>query len=227
MGKQLIPITIAVLIIGAGALYQGRITDRWIPQNSELLQTFTARLANVPPDFDNWASVETPLEDKEFKATNCTGYISRLYSNNTSSAGVSVYLVVGTARHITIHTPDWCMVGAGWEMESEPQPFNVQVGSDIHEFTTATFSKEDIEGFKRQRIFWSYSDDGNWLGPPWPKTYFAGKPALCKIYLSTDIGAQDQLADSPSIEFAKTFLPILNAKMFAETAEANQVARAN
>ncbi len=227
MGKQLIPITFAVLIIGAGALYQGFITDRWVPQNSELLQTFTARLADVPPEFDGWQSVETPLADKEFKATNCTGYVSRLYTNGTSRTGVSVYLVVGTARHITIHTPDWCMVGAGWKMESEPKPFNVQIGNDIHEFTSSTFSKEDAQGVQRQRIFWSYSDDGKWLGPSSPKTYFAGKPALCKIYLSTDVGAKDEPAENPSIEFAKTFLPIVNANMFAETAEAEQVAKTN
>lgn len=227
MVKQLLPIAIAVALIAAGTLYQGNITERWSPQNSELLQTFTARLESVPPELEKWSSVDTPLTEKEFAATNCTGYVSRLYKHEPSGEEVSVYLVVGTARHITIHTPDWCYVGAGYDMEGDSQPFNVEIGSQIHEFTTATFRKEDTEGVHRLRIFWSYSDDGNWLGPSSPKGYFAGKPALCKVYLITSIDENDDVVDSPSIEFAKAFLPILNQHMFSEAAEVEQLAQSD
>lgn len=227
MAKQLIPIVIAVSLIAAGTAYQGKVTDRWIPQNSELLQAFTTRLDSVPPEFDEWSCVETPLTEKEFEATNCTNYKSRLYTHAPSGAEVSVYLVVGTARHITIHTPDWCYVGAGYEMEGDSQPFNVELGSEIHEFTTATFRKEDTEGVNRLRIFWSYSDDGKWLAPSWPKTHFAGQPALCKVYLITNIDREENVVDSPSIEFAKAFLPILNGNMFTEAAEAEQIAQSD
>jgi hypothetical protein len=140
---------------------------------------------------------------------------------------VKVSLAVGTAYHITIHTPDWCFPGAGLEMEGDPQPFNVEVGSETHEFTTATFRKEDTEGVNRRRVFWTYSDDGKWLGPSSAKTYFAGKLALCKVYLITNIGEEEAVGDSPSIKFAKTFLPILNESMFTESAEVVQVAQSD
>jgi hypothetical protein len=227
MAKQLIPIVIAVLLIAGGTAYQGKVTDRWMPQDSELLQAFTTRLENVPAEFDDWSSVETPLTEKEFEATNCTNYKSRLYKHDPSGADVSVYLVVGTARHVTIHTPDWCYVGAGYEMEGDPQPFNLELDSEIHEFTTATFRKESTEGVNRLRIFWSYSNDGKWLGPSWPKTYFAGKPALCKVYLITNIDEEEDVVDSPSIQFAKTFLPILNESMFTSATDVEQIAQSS
>jgi hypothetical protein len=227
MVKQLIPLVIAVSLIAAGTVYQGKLTDRWNPQDSELLQAFTTRLDSVPSEFKDWSSRETPLTEKEFKATNCTNYVSRIYTHKPSGEEVSVYLVVGTARHVTIHTPDWCYVGAGYEMEGDSKPFTVELGSEVHEFTTARFRKENTEGVNRLRIFWSYSDDGKWVGPSWPKTHFAGKPALCKVYLITNIGEEEDVVDSPSIEFAKTFLPILNEDMFIEPAEVEQVAQSD
>ena len=73
----------------------------------------------------------------------------------------------------------------------------------------------------------SYSDDGTWHGPSWPKTYFAGKPALCKFYLITQVEEEEDVVDNPSIEFAKTFLPIVNESMFSEAAEVEQITQSD
>ena len=49
--------------------------------------------------------------------------MSRTYRNRDGQI-VNVYLVTGSARHVTIHTPDWCYVGAGYDIiGGEPQQY--------------------------------------------------------------------------------------------------------
>ncbi len=214
MIRQFAPIGIAALLILGGMLYQGKHTERWGDLNSELLAEFTENLKTVPPTFGNWTSEEAPLSPDEFKRTDCTGYISRNYANDLTGDTVSLYSVVGTARHVTIHSPDWCYVGAGFTMEGDPHPYNIDVDGTLQEFTTATFVKSTAEGTKRLRIFWAYTDDGQWHGPAAPKAFFAGRPALCKIYLITNIDLEDDDIDAnPSIQFAKEFIPIMNKEL--------------
>ena len=182
--------------------------------NSELLTQFTENMETVPASFNNWKSEDSPLSPEEFERTDCTAYVSRNYTNTSTAKQVSVYSVVGTARHVTIHSPDWCYVGAGFTMENQPQPYIIQIDGENHEFTTATFSKNSNEGLKRLRIFWSYTEDGTWHGPSSPKSYFAGKPALCKVYLITSISPDDKDIDGdPSIGFAKEFMPLITKEL--------------
>lgn len=217
MVKQLLPLAIATGLIVLGMLYQGKQTDRWGDRNSALLSQLTTNLPGLPSEIGGWSSVDTPLTEEEFAATDCTSYISRDYYNGESKQKVLCLSVVGTARNVTIHTPDWCYVGAGYEMEGDAKPFNIHIEGQDHEFTTATFRKQEATGLNRIRIFWSYTDDGKWLAPSLPKSYFGGRPALCKVYLQTRIGEQeDPLIQSPSIAFAKVLIPALNAELFGE-----------
>ena len=217
MIKQLLPLAIATVLIVCGMLYQGKQTDRWVNQNSALLSQFTVNLPELPREIAGWSSVDTPLSDKEFERTDCTSYVSRIYTDARSAQEVSMYSVVGTARNVTIHSPDWCYVGAGFVMEGDAKPFNIHIDGKDHEFTTATFRKQEQTGLKRLRIFWSYTDDGEWLAPSWPKSYFGGRPALCKIYLITPIDErEDAIQESPSIAFAKVLIPALNTELFRE-----------
>lgn len=216
MLKQFLPLAIATGLIVLGMLYQGKQTDRWGDQDSALLSQFTANLPGLPREISDWSSIDTPLSEKEFELTNCTSYVSRVYTGRESKQEVSMYSVVGTARNVTIHSPDWCYVGAGFEMEGDAKPFNIHIEGQDHEFTTATFRKEETSGVKRLRIFWSYTDDGKWLAPSLPKSYFGGRPALCKTYLITPIDEQEDPIQSPSIAFAKVLIPALNAELFRE-----------
>ena len=120
MVRQAIPLAIATLLIVGGMLYQGKLTERWGDMNSELLAQFTENMKTVPSSFDSWSSEETPLSPEEFERTDCTAYVSRNYSNRNTAKQVSVYSVVGTARHVTIHSPDWCYVGAGLPWRANP-----------------------------------------------------------------------------------------------------------
>jgi hypothetical protein len=214
-----LPFAAVLIVLGVGTLIEGKFSDRWGRKSSEKLVAFTDRLKEVPKKFGDWEGIDDEIDQKEFAASNCTGYVSRTYVNREGQR-VNVYLVSGSARHVTIHTPDWCYVGAGYVMEDEPQQYTVQDATDLPalpEFLTTRFKREDTLATHYIRIFWSFSDDGQWHGPRMPKPTFAGRPALYKIYIITEIDGTmipPTIEGNPTLQFARDFLPLLNKALF-------------
>lgn len=216
--NAILPMSVVVVAIAISTVLQGKLTDRWpfAAARTEKLEAFSERLDDVPIQIGPWKGEEVPLDVKEFKASNCDKGISRAYRNETTGEVVNVYLVSGVARHVTIHTPDWCYRGAGFAMEDDMEPYTLPSVKDV-ELLSAGFRKEDVSGSQRLRIFWGYSDDGHWRGPRQPKPEYAGRPALYKIYLITDVGGRGtKLSESPALAFAEVFMPLVNKALFPD-----------
>lgn len=220
--KLILPTAVALVIIGVGTYVQGVLSDRWDKRRTEKLVGFTDRLAEVPMTIGDWDGTDQPFDEDQFKASNCDGQISREYRNHRNQKVVSVYLVSGTGRHVTIHTPDWCYRGAGYEMEnSEHIGYSIPVEAldPDPEFRTATFAKPDeLTGTSdRLRIFWTFTDDGNWQSPPSPKPAFGAREAMFKLYLITTAARRHESPeDSPALDFAEEFFPVINEILFRE-----------
>jgi len=215
--NRALPFVAAALVVLAGTYLQGKWTERWGASSTEKLERFTRRLDDVPLRVGRWEGTDAEVDAEQFKASHCTGCVSRVYRDADGNDEVSFFLVTGTARHITIHTPDWCYRGAGFSMKGEPIPYTIDCGPDLPpvECLTTTFVKEDALGTQRLRIFWSYTDDGRWSGPVWPKPAFAGRPALYKLYLITTAQDADEGPEaSASLRFARETMPILNQVLF-------------
>lgn len=217
---RVLPFVVVLGLIAATTIQQGIDSDRWEVDHSEKLQQFAARLENVPTTIGQWESMgDDELDPEEWKRTNCLGYISRQYRNPDGEV-VSMFLVAGSGRHATIHTPDQCYPGAGYEMESRPQPIDVALdGSDSSaEFAYAAFQREDSSQRENLLVLWTYSDNGQWEGPiTWKaKSEFGTRPALFKVYLVTQIkeGEGRTPLQSASAKFARDLMPALNAALF-------------
>lgn len=217
---KFVPMAVVIsIILGAGTYLHGIASDRWEPQDSELLGTFTECIPNLPSTIGGWEGTDDKIADKEFDLTNCTAYVSRRYVNKGTGQIVSVYAVSGSARHITIHSPDWCYQGAGYKMDKDPEQTTIDCGNGLNpEFLTAVFRKPDPSGSGQQqalRIFWTYSDDGDWKGPAWAKAFFAGRTALYKIYLIAPANPNDtEIASSSAVPFAKDAFAVFNQALF-------------
>ena len=210
---QLIYAAIIGLVTVGGALQQGRITDRWGDEVSTRLATFTSRFEGVPTQIGGWTSTDTTVDPAQFKASHCHGYVSRVYENAKGDK-VNVFLVSGKALHVTQHSPDWCYVAAGYEMRRDPSVYGFEVeGVPRPEFLNADFQKVTSTATTKLRILWSYSEDGNWSASKLATYAFAGKPALYKVYLITDL-VDAPLADDATVAFAKEFLPAINPILF-------------
>ena len=224
--SALLPFVVAALIVGGGTYVNGIFTDRFGETNSELLDQFTERVPVLPLRIGLWEGRDQVIPDKEFELTDCTAYVSRPYVNQQTGEGVNVYVVSGSARHITIHTPDWCYQGAGYKMETRKPEHTVidcensEALPKDPEFLTSSFRKSNPADPSRDqvlRIFWTYSDDGNWQGPSWAKRTFAGRPALYKIYVISDVtnASDTSIEASPAQAFVKDALPKFNEVLFA------------
>ena len=110
-----VPFAVVLVVLTVGTLIEGKYSNRWGEAQSERLDAFTERLKAVPKVVGDWEGVDELINEEEFKASHCAGCISRTYTNREGQR-VNVYLVCGSARHVTIHTPDWCYVGAGYTM---------------------------------------------------------------------------------------------------------------
>lgn len=224
--SALLPIVVAALIVGGGTYVNGIFTDRFGKTNSELLDQFTVQVPKLPLRIGPWEGRDQEIPGKEFALTNCTAYVSRPYINRQTGDVVSVYVVSGTARHITIHTPDWCYQGAGYKMETrKPEQTVIDCENNANlpkdpEFLTSSFRKSNpTDPTKDQvlRIFWTYSDNGDWLGPGWAKRTFAGKPAMYKIYVISDVtGGDSSIEANPAQAFVKDALSKFNKVLFAQ-----------
>ena len=219
--QNILLIAVGVITLG-GAGVQGWVTDRWVNATTERLAEFTTRLDGVPRNFGQWVSVDTEVDAKQFKASNCHGNISRLYRNTVTNEEVNVFLVSGKGYHCTIHTPDYCYVAAGYETLRDPSAFEFEVPNlGQAEFQDAIFKKETATETTQLRILWSYSDDGKWTAPRVAKYSLGNKDALYKIYLISEIDNTAKVTEEDvTTRFAKEFFPIINNPLFAQAAPA-------
>lgn len=218
--KYVIPLVVVAIVLAVGTYVEGTKSDRWGNAKSEKLDRFTQLVTKIPKQIDDWTSVDDEINQEEFEASHCTACISRTYTNREGQR-VNVYLVSGTGRHVTIHTPDWCYVGAGFDKVTDPQQYRIPMGTDPQptdpEFLTTVFRKEDPLTKSEIRIFWTFSDDGNWQGPKQPKSEFGGRPAMYKMYLITNVDDVGwEIESNPTMNFAKKFVPTINAILFQE-----------
>ena len=215
--KLILPTSAMLIILTVGTVVHGLLTDRFGMVVSDELERFTTRLAHVPRTIGQWEGEDVPIDPQEIAAANVTGYVSRIYTHRQSGATVNMFLVCGTSRHITLHTPDRCYQAQGFRLQREPTTIALDVGlPEEPEFADGRFFKEETGIVHQLRILWSFSDGQRWRGPTEARTTLAGKDALYKIYV---IGPESDGAQAHAAvveQFLQDALPTLQAVLFPE-----------
>lgn len=210
MFRMLLPITGIVAVLATGTVH-GLWTDRW--KLSDEPGASAARLSQVPlklPDWDGQVAGDRKPKD-------ATAAVELRYVHNRTGKVVTVYLVCGRAGPISIHTPDVCYTGAGYDMLSPPLHHAPPLGANAPEaaFLTAPFCKKKAAEHTYLRIFWAWSGTGDWSAPEDPRFAFAHHPALFKIYLNREMAVPDEpLDDDPCVELMRQLLPALQQTLF-------------
>jgi hypothetical protein len=120
---------------------------------------------------------------------------------------------------VSIHTPDVCYRAGGFEVAS---PIKVTIAGESEgsaaEFVLADLSKKTAVQQIRQRIFWSWSCDGQWQVPDNPRGQFASRPVLFKLYVLRDSNAAGEpVDDDPCADFLRRFLPQVRKTLFSRS----------
>lgn len=219
-----LPLAVVVVVVLAFTWAHGVMTERFgfLKTTSATLNQFTERVPEIPLTIGSWVGSEEEVDPVQFKLTNCTKCVQRHYRNRDTGQAVDFYLVSGSGRNITIHTPDWCYRAVGYIADSEPVQYRMAAEGikPDPEFATAVFRKHDEQSGLSQilRIFWTYSADGVWTGPKWAKLVLTRRNALYKIYLICRVEPNSSAAekDSAAPAFVKDCFPTINAVLFQD-----------
>jgi hypothetical protein len=202
----------AILLISG--LVHGFWTQRW--QTSDALDNACADLAEVPRQIGPWNGTDVDVDPEPFKQARAVGYWMRTFSRSGSQRSITVILMCGLAGHMSVHTPDVCYRGAGYEMAGEQFKQAVTFGPDNHtaDFWSARFRQPAKALGNELRIYWAWTADGNWQAPASPRLSLGGNPFLFKLYVVRETSGETG-QDETSLQFFQELLPILEKSLFS------------
>ena len=206
---------IALAILVAAGLVHGFWGERWNP--SPALQEAAARVEQVPLKIGIWQGKALDSDAAAFYQAGAQTYWTRSYSIPGRKGSVLVILMCGRAGRMSVHTPEVCYRGAGFEMAGPAEAVAVSTdeGDNLGTFWTARFSKpagvaSDL------RLFWSWNRAGAWEASASPRMELGGQPFLYKLYVSLDAQGGAAASKEAGQDFLKQFLPELKRTLFAK-----------
>jgi exosortase/archaeosortase family protein len=193
----------------------GNRTGRW--RSSEELNAAVARLDGVPTTIGDWAGRTEAVDASAVKIADLAGSLMRRYENSRIGKTITLLLVCGRPGPVSVHNPDICYPGTGFEMAQEqPERLSVPLDPtrDRAEFAWAEFQRHGSVPPQRLRIHWSWKYMGAWSIPFSPRITFGSRPFLYKLYLIQRMSEHDERADDAALmDFLECLLPELDKSL--------------
>jgi hypothetical protein len=170
-----------------------------------------AKLDGVPRAFGDWTSTDLAMDDKVLRVAEAAGHVSRVYANRRNKEWrLSVLLLCGPTGPIGAHEPKYCYAGSGFDMSGRPQQKAVALpGGASVSYWSALFEKKSGPVEFPQRVCWMWGVDGDWRAAEDPRTEYALRRALYKLYVTRvepRAAPAAETADAPADPIA-AFLP--------------------
>jgi Protein of unknown function (DUF3485) len=211
MTRLLAALAASVLVIACGVVH-GFWSDRW----RQPVETTEAanRLDALPLEVGDWHG--TVVEVKNPTAGGVAGTLSRHYENGKTGDAVSVYMVCGRAGPASIHTPEACYGGSGYDLSGKSR---VDVRPEGGAFWSADAVKTKVADVTRLRLYWGWNDGKGWTAPDdarWTFVAYRHSPLLYKMYVLRDLNGGAQASkDEPCQAFLQAMLPEMDRTLFA------------
>jgi len=219
--RRTFPFLAAALIALLGGVAYGLRTDRWSISGD--LQEAAARVADVPLSFGDWEGHDQKIDRRELAMAGIVGYASRRYENRRDGTAVGVLIVCGRPGPISVHTPDICYAGVGYELAGSPDrvPLTYAKPRRAAETMWADFVKQGAVVPTQMRIFWAWSTGGPWKAPENPRLAHASHGALYKLYVTHETpGPAGPVGEGRGFAFLQAFLPELDRALTRPPAKA-------
>jgi exosortase len=224
-GKPSVPVTsnsrgiftvAAIALVVTSGIIHGRWINRW--RVSRDLELAISNLDRIPLEIGDWKGRRQTVDNRELTGAGLDGLVMRHYENSRTGNTTSFVLVCGRPGPVSVHTPEICYPGAGFEMvQAQPVKFSVEADGRAAEFLKADFEKQESFPPERLRVYWSWNATGIWCVPANPRLGFASRPVLYKLYLVTRMSeGLERSADSTEAEFLQQFLPELARILFRD-----------
>jgi Protein of unknown function (DUF3485) len=204
-------LVIATVLSAVGAAY-GYLTDRWNLNADQLAKMQS--LVSVQPALGDWSSEDVPVDESVLPGVRT---FCRKYTQAGTNRTVMTTVAVGRPGKVSTHTPDFCFPGSGLELTGDVEKQAIPLGeTGFSEFYTAVFSRKRASGTEALRVRWTWTTDGRWAAPDFPRLAFAREPVLLKLYLVNAVPAEGPETDARAYDdFAARFVQELNGRLFA------------
>jgi hypothetical protein len=210
---QLRPIhlALAAFFIVASGFVHGRWSNRWAGS-----QTVAARdlFGGLDGTIGDWrVSEPLPIDPANVPAnTQCS---ARRFLPQKAGKPVTASITAGGPGAVAVHTPDVCYLGAGYKLRGEVTRQTVPLPDGTSAaFWVGDFTKTTATGAESVRVRWSWTADGNWSAPDYPRWVFARAPVLYKLYVVHPLAEEDDLTkDDPYRKFVADLVPALNRRL--------------
>ncbi len=208
MAKKVLPAVVFGLAVAAAGVAHGLHTGRWQPSSG--LDEAVRKLDGIPPTFGAWKGRDMAIDAESQSRAGIKGYVYRQYRNEHTGEEVTVLLVCGRPGPISVHTPDVCYEGAGYQPAGDQT--RTEIRRDDGESSPFWSQRYRTPGTAarvgRLEILWSWTAGGGWAAPDAPRWTFARYPALYKLYAVREVPpAVHDGEDKPAKEFLAAFLP--------------------
>jgi len=203
-------LTVFAVVASAGAVH-GLWTNRWAAPAA--LERGAARMADLPMTLGDWDGQAEALDERHLAAADVSGHLLRHYVNRRSGAVVSVLLLCGRPGPISVHPPEVCFRGTGYDRVGArlKRPVDGSGGA----FWVSRFAKQRSTVPEYLRLFHAWNATGKWEAAENPRTTFARHPALYKLYVIRPMVRDDEpLEEDPAVEFLRLLLPALDKALF-------------
>ena len=198
---------LAAGLILANAWLHGAWTGRW-NDDATILAAQAERVEALPLTLGDWEGEALEVDPRTVRKAGLVGHISRRYRNRLSGGEITMMLVCGRPGPISVHTPEICYRGAGYEMADAAVPFPVT--GTAHAFWLGVFQKPKPSVAPPLKIYWAWNADGSWQAPGNPRLCYAHCPALFKLYVVNKLTPSDNpSATDAAQEFLQRVIPVL------------------
>jgi EpsI family protein len=200
----------ALLIASTVALLQARCRNDIIPQRSQL-SIFPARLAN-------WDSIEVAQDEKVLAVLGPGDFMERVYQDpNHKLPDVDLFLAYFPSQRTgdTIHSPQHCLPGSGWNPEENVRVTLSLPGHDPFPANRYIIAKG---GEHRLVLYWFWAHDRGVASEYWAKYYLIrdaiqtnrSDGSLVRFVTPMLPGETPEAAQQRILPFTSAVVPILN-----------------
>jgi hypothetical protein len=146
------------------------------------------------------------------------GYVGRQYENQDTGELVTMFVLLGPAGPVSVHTPDICYSSQDYSIQQSPTHIKPAVNeNDQDEFWYTTLQALRLDS-SYLRVYYAWSTGGTWSAPNDARFTFAGQPYLYKVQVAGVLPSpNDDKASDPGLSFLKALLPVLKPHLVDTT----------
>lgn len=183
MLKSKTPLLVLGLLVLAGAVVHGAITQRWSVFAPDAARAERMHSLKIELPDCEVREIENDVPQKERSVAT-----SRRYLPAEGGFSVAVSIISGVPGAVSTHTPDVCYTASGYRLLGGIKRDTVKLtGGRVATYFVADFEKKKETAVERLRIRWSWTTDGTWDAPDGARFHYMKASELYKLYVATPI----------------------------------------